>query len=82
VPLVVLASDAARALAGGAAAVEVEATNFRRLVAELERRFPGLGRHVETGMAVAVDGVIHQSGYGAAFDGAKEIVLIPRIGGG
>ena len=41
------------------------ATTFRRLVKELDERFPGLGKQVEDGMAVAIDGVIYQDAYSA-----------------
>ena len=41
----------------------MEATTFRRLVLELEQRFPGLGKQVEEGMAVAIDGEIFQDAY-------------------
>jgi len=82
VPKVVLTGDSARALAGGATELMVAATSFRRLVTELDTRFPGLGRLVEEGMAVAIDGVIFQDAYAAPLAVASEIVLIPKIGGG
>jgi molybdopterin converting factor small subunit len=81
-PRVVISGSAARALAGGAAELEVAATTFRRLITELEQRYPGLGRQVEEGMAVAIDGVIHQDAFGAVLHPESEIVLIPKIGGG
>jgi molybdopterin converting factor small subunit len=82
VPRVVLAAAASRALAGGAAELACEATSFRRLVVELERRFPGLGRHVEQAMAVAIDGVIYQDAFDAPIGAGEEIVLIPKLAGG
>jgi molybdopterin converting factor small subunit len=69
-------------LTGGVAELDVEATNFRRLVIELERRFPGLGRQVEEGMAIAIDGEIYQDAYAAPLSPDSEIYLIPKIGGG
>jgi len=60
----------------------VVATNFRRLVLELEARFPGLGKQVEEGMAIAIDGEIYQDAYAAELKPNSEIVLIPKIGGG
>jgi molybdopterin converting factor small subunit len=69
-------------LTGGQSEFEVEATNFRRLVLELERRFPGLGTQVEESMAIAIDGEIFQDAYDASFAADSEIVLIPKIGGG
>jgi molybdopterin synthase sulfur carrier subunit len=71
-----------QALTGGQTEFEVEATTFRRLVLELEQRFPGLGKQVEEGMAVAIDGEIFQDAYGAELRPGSEIVLIPKIGGG
>jgi sulfur-carrier protein len=82
-PKVVLSSGSTSlALTGGQTEFEVEATNFRRLVRELEQRFPGLGREVEEGMAVAIDGEIFQDAYGAELREDSEVVLIPKIGGG
>ncbi len=82
-PTVVLSSGSgALHLTGGVTEFEVEATTFRRLVLELEQRFPGLGKQVEEGMAVAIDGEIFQDAYSAQLRPGSEIVLIPKIGGG
>jgi hypothetical protein len=81
-PHVVISGQAARRFTGGLSELDVEATNFRRLVLELERRYPGLGHQVEEGMAVAIDGEIYQDAYLAAFNPDSEIYLIPKIGGG
>jgi sulfur-carrier protein len=66
----------------GKTELEVEAKTFRQLVRELEHRFPGLGRQVEEGMAVAIDGEIFQDAYSAELKQDSEIYLIPKIGGG
>ena len=82
-PKVVLSSGSSmQALTGGQTEFEVEATTFRRLVLELEQRFPGLGKQVEESMAVAIDGEIFQDAYAAQLKPGSEIVLIPKIGGG
>jgi molybdopterin converting factor small subunit len=81
-PKVVFSGSACRALAGGASELDVAATSFRRLVTELEARFPGLGRQVEEGMAIAIDGEIFQDCYAAPLRPDSEIYLIPKIGGG
>ena len=81
-PRVVISGQAARPFTGGLSELDVEATNFRRHVHELERRYPGLGHQVEEGMAVAIDGEIFQDAYLAAFNPDSEIYLIPKIGGG
>ena len=82
-PKVILASGGScHQFTGGKTEFDVEATSFRQLVLELERKFPGLGNQVEEGMAVAVDGEIFQDSYGLELKASSEIVLIPKIGGG
>ena len=81
-PRVVLAGMAARRFTGGETEFEVEADTVRRMIAELDRRFPGLGHQIDEGMAVAIDGEIYQDAYQARLEPDSEIVLIPKIGGG
>ena len=82
-PKVVLSSGSvSRQFADGQTEFEVEATTFRRLVLELEQRFPGLGKQVEESCAIAIDGEIFQDAYAAELKPGSEIYLIPRIGGG
>ncbi len=81
-PRVYLAGDAARRLAGGKTVIQVEADTIRRLILELDRRFPGLGKQVEESMAVAIDGDIYQDTYLISLRPDSEICLIPRIAGG
>lgn len=81
-PKVVIAGIAARRFTGGQSEVEVEADTVRRMITELERRFPGLGRQIDESMAVSIDGEIYQDAYLAPLRADSEIVLIPKIGGG
>ena len=81
-PKVVLSGTAVRRFTGGQTELEVKATTFRRLVLELDQRFPGLGRQVEDGMAIAIDGTIYQDAYNAPLGAESEIYLIPRFAGG
>jgi len=81
-PRVILSSSACRQFTGGQAEIQVEADTVRRLILELDRRFPGLGRQVEEGMAIAIDGEIFQDAYAAPLRPDSEIFLIPRIAGG
>jgi sulfur-carrier protein len=81
-PRVVISGQAARRFTGGVTELEVEANNFRRLILELDRRFPGFGHQVDEGMAVAIDGEIYQDAYLAPLNPDSEIYLIPKIGGG
>lgn len=81
-PKVVISGSSCRDFTHGETEFEVAATSFRRLIHELEARFPGLGAHIEEYMAVAIDGVIYQDAYHAALKPGSEIVLIPKIGAG
>ena len=81
-PHVVIAGMAARRFTGGQSEFDVEANTVRRLISELERRFPGLGHQIDEGMAVAIDGEIFQDAYQARLNPDSEVVLIPKIGGG
>jgi molybdopterin converting factor small subunit len=82
VPKVVIAGIAARRWTGGQTEFEVEANTVRRMITELDRRFPGLGEQIDEGMAVAIDGEIFQDDYQAPLNPDSEVVLIPKIGGG
>ena len=81
-PKVSISGSICRPFLGDVHELEVEATSFRRLVAELDRKYPGLGAVVEESMAVAIDGEIHQDAYGLQLPADAEIFLIPKIGGG
>ena len=81
-PKVVIAGIAARRFTGGLSEFEVEANTVRRMITELDRRFPGLGQQIDESMAVAIDGEIFQDAYQTPLNPDSEIVLIPKIGGG
>ena len=81
-PTVVISGTSCLRFTGGRTQLEVAADTFRRLVLELEQRYPGLGKQVEESMAVAIDGEIYQDAYGARLRPDSEIVLIPKIAGG
>ena len=81
-PYVVAADSGCRRFTGGLSEFEVEATSVARLIAELDRRYPGLGDHIERRMAIAIDGEIHQDAHGATLRPDSEVYFIPRIGGG
>jgi molybdopterin converting factor small subunit len=81
-PHVMMTGIAARRLTGGQTEFDVEADTVRRLIVELERRFPGLGTQIDESMAIAIDGEIFQDAYLEKLRPDSEIVLIPKIGGG
>jgi molybdopterin converting factor small subunit len=82
VPRICIAGNGCKKYIGGLTELDVEANTFRRLILELDQRFPGLGRQIEESMAIAIDGEIHQDAYQAVLNPDSEIWLIPKIGGG
>jgi sulfur-carrier protein len=81
-PHVVMTGIAARRLTGGPTEFDIEANTVRRMITELDRRYPGLGHQIDEGMAIAIDGEIFQDAYLEELKPDSEIVLIPKIGGG
>ena len=81
-PRVHVPKQAASRFTGGLTELDVEANTVRRLILELDRRFPGLGHQIDEGMALAIDGEIFQDAYLAQLNPESEIYLIPKIGGG
>ncbi|HUH84101.1 MAG TPA: MoaD/ThiS family protein [Stellaceae bacterium] len=81
-PRINIAGNAVKKFTHGESALDVEADTFGRLIHELDRRFPGLGRQVEESMAIAIDGEIYQDAYHAPLKAESEIWLIPKIAGG
>jgi molybdopterin synthase sulfur carrier subunit len=67
---------------GGLTEFDVAADSVRKLIREMEARFPGLGEFVQQRMALAIDGEIHQDAFEEALRPDSEVCLIPKIGGG
>ncbi len=78
----VIAPSDCHQFTGGLTEFDVEADTVRRLISELEARFPGLGDYVDRRMAIAIDGEIHQDAWFSPIRANSEIYLIPKIGGG
>jgi hypothetical protein len=79
--VVVAGGDCARFTAG-ATTFDVEADTVRRLIAELDARYPGFGEFIDRRMAISIDGEIHQDAGAVPLTPTSEVYLIPRIGGG
>ena len=78
----VVASSDCWGFTGGVSEFDVEADTVRGLIAELDRRFPGLGEFIDRRMAFAIDGEIHQDAWFSKIKPSSEVYLIPKIGGG
>lgn len=79
---VVFTSGFSRRYTGGLAEFQVEATTLRHIIKEMDRRYPGLGEHLEEETTVAIDGVIHEVGYFQKVGPQSEVFFIPKIEGG
>jgi molybdopterin converting factor small subunit len=82
VATVVLSTDLSRRFTGGRTRFEVKADNIRHLIRELDQCYPGMGRQLEVGMAVAIDGVIFQDAFLEPVGADSEVHFLPAIAGG
>jgi sulfur-carrier protein len=68
--------------AGQAATFEVEAETIRQLLRAVAQRFPDLALLLDEGVAVAIDGEIHQDDWLAPIAPDSEVQILPPIAGG
>ncbi len=71
-----------RRLVGGASEIEIEAGTIGQLFRALRTRYPGIGPHLEEGVAVAIDGEIFQDALLEPIPEGAEVHLMPQIAGG
>jgi molybdopterin synthase sulfur carrier subunit len=71
-----------RPAAGDAESVDISATTIRELMTKLEERYPLMSRHIESGIAVSINGTIYQDSWSEKLPPDAEIYLLPRIQGG
>ncbi len=77
-----------RPLAGGVESVDVEATDVGGVLAELDRRFPGIrsklcdGSDLRPDLCVAVDDRIASRGLAEPVPEQAEVHFLPAVGGG
>ncbi|MEE8535284.1 MAG: MoaD/ThiS family protein [Kiloniellales bacterium] len=80
-PRVVLTGNLRR-FAEGLSEIELEAGDVRQLFRALGERFPALKPHLESGLAVAIDGQIYQDAWLEPIPPDGEVHLLPQIAGG
>ncbi len=80
-PRVVLVGNLAQ-LTGGVAEFELSATSVKQLYQQLTELHPAIGPHLETGVAVAIDGQIFQDTLLEPIGPDSEVFLLPQIAGG
>ena len=69
-------------IAGGVAEYELRVTSVKQLFEQLTELHPMLGRHLEDGVAVAIDGQIYQDALLEPIGSDSEVFLLPQIAGG
>ena len=67
---------------GGVAEFDVSATSVQQLFRQLGELHPALAPHLESGVAVAIDGQIFQDALLEPIGADSEVVLLPAIAGG
>jgi molybdopterin converting factor small subunit len=67
---------------GGVAEFDLSATSVKQLYQQLAALHPALGRHLEEGVAVAIDGQIYQDALLEPIGEDSEVFLLPQIAGG
>ncbi len=71
-----------RSLTGGATDIQIEAGTVKRLLAELDARYPGMAERLSEGTAVAINGeIINDALYEPIPDGA-EVHFLEALKGG
>ena len=78
---VVLVGNLAQ-LTGGVAEFDLSATSVKQLFQRLGELHPALARHLEDGIAVAIDGQIYQDALLEEIRPDSEVFLLPQIAGG
>ena len=71
-----------RALAEDRETVEIEAATLKELMEGLEAKFPALAPQIKRGVSFSVDGIVYRDSWFVPLEGAKEIVMMPRMVGG
>ncbi|MFN0020195.1 MAG: MoaD/ThiS family protein [Pirellulaceae bacterium] len=77
-----------RGLTGGAAQIELLATNVREVVELLEARFPGIkerlcqGGELAPGLQLSIDHVMSSRGLRTKLKPSSEVHFLPAFGGG
>lgn len=79
---VILQGELARRYTGGQVQLDIAAADYSALLAELERRYPGLVAAIGIRTAVAIDGEIFHDPLHEPIAPDSEVHFMPLIGGG
>ncbi len=71
-----------RRFTDGEAVIEVEGATVGAMIAELDRRFPGIGEMLTKGASAAVDGLIHAEPEYLAVEPDADVYFVAPLAGG
>ena len=71
-----------RRFTDGEAVIDVDGATVGAVIAELERRFPGLGEALTNGSSAGVDGLIHAEPEYIAVDPDTDVYFVAPLTGG
>ena len=71
-----------RSALGGAEALDIEAGTLRELMHILVMKYPRMQKHIDDGIALAIDGQIYRDNWDVEIADGSEVYLMPRIQGG
>jgi molybdopterin converting factor small subunit len=71
-----------RSALGGAEQLEIEAATLRELMSKLVESYPRMQKHLDAGIALAIDGEIYRDNWDVEIRDGSEVYLMPRIQGG
>ena len=78
---VVLVGNLAQ-ITGGVAEFQLSATTVQQLFRQLTALYPAIAPHLESGIAVSIDGQIFQDALFEPIGPDSEVFLLPQIAGG
>jgi len=79
---VMLTTGFSRRYTNGVKEFDIPAKTLRAVIKALDQLYPGLGEHLEEETTVAIDGELHEVGYGLPVKAGAEVFFIPKLEGG
>jgi len=71
-----------RSAVGGVDAIDIVAEDIRELLTKVIEQYPRMEDHMETGIAVSINGEIYRDSWGKKIPQDAEVFLLPRLQGG
>ena len=66
----------------GAESLAIEAASLRELMRKIVSKYPRMQKHIDEGIALAINGQIYRDNRDVELQDGSEVYLMPRIQGG